>query len=103
LRPNTEQTPQPNGRRYATAQAQAESTKASQKAGITYAKQQAEVRYKGRKPSYTREQFEIVRTMLDQHEGASVIAKMTSLSRQTIYRIEQNPAAAEAVLTVWRQ
>jgi putative DNA-invertase from lambdoid prophage Rac len=81
----------------ATAQAQAEATKAAQKAGIAHAKQQAEVRYRGRKPSYTRAQFEIVRTMLDQQQGISTIAKAADLSRQTIYRIEQDPAAAEAV------
>jgi hypothetical protein len=29
------------------------------------------------------------------------IAKATNLSRQTIYRIKDNPAAAEAALTLW--
>src|SRR5664279_6387451 len=53
----------------ATAQAQAEATKAAQKARIAHAKQQPEVKYRGRKPSYTRTQFEIVRTMLNQHQG----------------------------------
>jgi putative DNA-invertase from lambdoid prophage Rac len=85
----------------ATAQAQAEATKAAQKAGIAHAKQQAEVKYKGRKPSYTRAQLDIVRTMLDQYQGISVIAKASDLNRQTIYRIEQDPAAAEAVLATW--
>jgi putative DNA-invertase from lambdoid prophage Rac len=85
----------------ATAQAQAEATKAAQKAGIAHAKQRAEVKYKGRKPSYTRAQLDIVRTMLDQQQGVSVIAKVADLSRQTIYRIEKDPAAAEAVLTIW--
>jgi putative DNA-invertase from lambdoid prophage Rac len=87
----------------ATAQAQAEATKAAQKAGIAHAKQQPEVRYKGRKPSYTREQFDIVRTMLDQQQGVSVIAKAADLTRQTVYRIERDRAAAEAVLATWRQ
>jgi len=87
----------------ATAQVQAEATKAAQKAGIAYAKQQPENRYKGRKPSYTHAQFDIVRTMLDQHQGVSAIARATDLSRQAIYRIEQDPAAAEAVLAMWRQ
>jgi putative DNA-invertase from lambdoid prophage Rac len=45
----------------ATAQAQAEATKAAQKAGIAHAKQQGEVKYKGRKPSYTLAQLDIVR------------------------------------------
>jgi putative DNA-invertase from lambdoid prophage Rac len=85
----------------ATAQAQAEASKAAQKAGIAHAKQKAEVKYKGRKPSYSREQFDIVRTMLDQQQGVSVIAKVAELSRQAVYRIERDPAAAEAVLGVW--
>jgi putative DNA-invertase from lambdoid prophage Rac len=87
----------------ATAQTQAEATKATQKAGIAYAKQKSEAKYRGRKPSYTRIQFEIVRTMLDQHQGVSAIAMATDLSRQTIYRIERDPPAAEAVLATWGQ
>lgn len=39
--------------------------------------------------------------MLDQQQGVSAIAKVADLSRQTIYRIEQDPAAAEAVLAIW--
>jgi putative DNA-invertase from lambdoid prophage Rac len=85
----------------ATAQAQAEATKAAQKAGIAHAKQQTGVKYRGRKPSYTRAQFDVVRTMLDQEQGISAIAKATDLSRQTIYRIEQDRAAAESALTTW--
>jgi len=85
----------------ATAQAQAEANKAAQKAGIAHAKQQSDIKYKGRKPSYSRAQFDVVRTMLDQEHGVSAIAKATDLGRQTIYRIEQDRAAAEAVLTTW--
>jgi putative DNA-invertase from lambdoid prophage Rac len=87
----------------ATAQAQAEATKASQKAGIGSARQQPEIKYRGRKPSYTRAQFDLVRTMIDEHQGVSAIAKAADLSRQTIYRIEQDPAEAEAVLATWGQ
>jgi putative DNA-invertase from lambdoid prophage Rac len=86
----------------AAAQAQAEATKAAQKAGIAHAKQQPEVKYRGRKPSYTRAQLDIVRSMLDQHQGVSAIAEATELSRQTIYRVQQDPAAAEAILAMWR-
>jgi putative DNA-invertase from lambdoid prophage Rac len=87
----------------ATAQAQAEATKAAQRAGIAYARQQPESKYKGRKPSYSRAQFAVVRTMLNQHQCISAIAKATDLSRQTIYRIEQDPAAAEAAMVTWGQ
>jgi putative DNA-invertase from lambdoid prophage Rac len=41
--------------------------------------------------------------MLDQHQGVSAIARATDLSRQTIYRIEQDPAAAEAAMVIWSQ
>jgi hypothetical protein len=43
----------------ATAQAQAEATKEAQRAGIAHAKANGDARaYKGRKPSYSRKQFE---------------------------------------------
>ena len=41
----------------ATSQAQAEATKAAQRAGIEHAKQYGDRAYNGRKPSYSREQF----------------------------------------------
>ena len=86
----------------ATAQAQAEATKAAQKAGIEHAKAQAEAtKYRGRKPSFTRDQFGTVRDMLAQGAGVSVIAKATGLSRQTVYRIEADPAEQEAALARW--
>lgn len=87
----------------ATAQAQAEATKSAQTAGIAHARQRSDAKYRGRKPSYTRAQFDLVRTMLEQHQGVSAIAKVAVLSRQTVYRIEQNPVAAEAVLATWHQ
>jgi DNA invertase Pin-like site-specific DNA recombinase len=84
----------------ATAEAQAEATKSAQRAGIEHAKASGE-RYKGRKPSFTREQFEIVRDMLGLDEGVSIIAKATGLSRQTIYRIKDDAAGSEAALLSW--
>jgi putative DNA-invertase from lambdoid prophage Rac len=86
----------------ATAQAQAEATKAAQRAGIEHAKQNDERAYLGRKPSYTRDQLNKVRDMLRQ-EAASIaqIARETGLSRQTIYRIKGDPAGAEAALAAW--
>jgi DNA-binding XRE family transcriptional regulator len=41
--------------------------------------------------------------MPSQLQGVSAIAKAANLSRQTIYRIEQDPVAAEAVLATWSQ
>jgi putative DNA-invertase from lambdoid prophage Rac len=85
----------------ATAQAQAEATKAAQRAGIEHAKQSGERKYLGRKPSFTRTQFRTVRDMLSQTAGIAEIAKQTGLTRQTIYRIKDDPTACEAALTAW--
>lgn len=83
----------------ATAQAQGEATREAQKAGIAHARDREEA-YRGRKPSFTREQFQTVR---DRSElvGVSEIARETGLSRQTVYRILQSPADAEAALGRW--
>jgi DNA invertase Pin-like site-specific DNA recombinase len=86
----------------ATAQAQAEATKEAQRAGIDLAKATGE-RYRGRKPSFTRSQFEAVRDMLGQEAGVSIIAKATGLSRQTVYRIKDDTAGSEAALISWGQ
>jgi DNA invertase Pin-like site-specific DNA recombinase len=84
----------------ATAQAQAEATKAAQRAGIEHAKANGERSYLGRKPTYARDQLAQVQEMLGQH-GIAAIAKETGLTRQTVYRIKDDPAAAEAALAAW--
>ncbi len=86
----------------ATSQAQAEATKAAQRAGIEYAKQSGDRAYLGRKPSFTREQFNKVREMLGrQAVGIAQIARETGLTRQTVYRIKGDPAGAEGALAAW--
>jgi putative DNA-invertase from lambdoid prophage Rac len=88
----------------ATSQAQAEATKAAQRAGIEHAKQSGERAYLGRKPSFTREQFAKARDMLGQEAvGIAQIAKDTGLTRQTVYRIKNDPASAEAALVAWER
>jgi putative DNA-invertase from lambdoid prophage Rac len=85
----------------ATAQAQYEATKASQRAGIEVAKAKGRS-YLGRKPSYDRATLETVKNMLAMGTaGTSDIAKATGLTRQTVLRIKANPAKAEAVLAAW--
>ena len=84
----------------ATAQAQAEATKEAQRAGIAHAKASGES-YRGRKPSYNREQLATVQDMLGQSANIIAIAKATNLSRQTVYRIKGDPASAEAALATW--
>ncbi|WP_315757262.1 MULTISPECIES: recombinase family protein [unclassified Bradyrhizobium] len=86
----------------ATAQANAEAIKEAQRGGIALAKAtEAETKYRGRKPSFTRDQFLAVCDMLDLCTGIAAIAAATGLSRQTIYRIRDDRAAAEASLSNW--
>lgn len=86
----------------ATAQAQAEATKAAQRAGIEHAKGREDGPYLGRKPSFSRKQYETVRALLGQQSaGISQIAKAASLSRQTVYRIKEDPSGSEAALVAW--
>ncbi|WP_434050751.1 MAG: recombinase family protein [Roseibium sp.] len=84
----------------ATAQAQAEATKAAQRAGIE-ARKGDTTRYRGKKPSYDRERFNAVLDLLAQGVGASAISKATGLTRQTVLRIKGDQAGAEAALRKW--
>jgi putative DNA-invertase from lambdoid prophage Rac len=84
----------------ASAQAQAEATKEAQRAGIEHAKAKAD-KYRGRKPSYTKEQLEAVRDMLGRDVAIAQIAKAMGLSRQTVYRIKEDPAGSEEALATW--
>ena len=85
----------------ATAQAQAEATKAAQRAGIDHARANDELSYLGRKPSYSREKLGTVRDMLTQGVAIAAVSKATGLSRQTVYRIKADPVAAETLLAAW--
>jgi putative DNA-invertase from lambdoid prophage Rac len=69
----------------ATAQAQAEATKEAQRAGIAHAKANGVARaYRGRKPSYSRKQFENAQAMLGKSASVGEVAKSLGLTRQTI-------------------
>ena len=84
----------------ATAQAQAEATKISQRAGIEHARREGRS-YRGRQPSFDRAQLQAVIDRLSTGDGVSAIAAATNLSRGTVYRIQSDPAAAEAALITW--
>ncbi|SFL57418.1 recombinase family protein [Shimia aestuarii] len=84
----------------ATAQAQAEATKQAQRAGIAHAKGDAR-KYPGRKPSFDRATFTMVRDLLTQGSGTSEISRAAGISRQAVLRIKEDPAAAEAALVRW--
>lgn len=86
----------------ATAQAQVEATKEAQRNGIAATLEAQPEKYRGRKPSFTREQLDTMRDMLAQGAGASAIAKATGLTRPTVQRLRDNMAGAEAVLVKWQ-
>jgi putative DNA-invertase from lambdoid prophage Rac len=84
----------------ATAEAQAEVTREAQRAGIAAAKIKGD-RYRGRKPSFNRNQFDTVLGMVDQGLGTTAISKATGLTRQSVIRIREDRVMAEAVLVKW--
>lgn len=88
----------------ATAQAQAEATKEAQKAGIAYAKERmGSVKYLGRKPTYTSEKVDLALSMKNAGNTVSGIAKELGLTRQTVYRILDNPDEAIGIASQWEQ
>ena len=85
----------------ATAEAHAEATKEAQKAGIRFHREQDPTKYRGKKPSYGREQFRKARELASEGHGTTAVSKQLGLSRQTVLRINGNPKAAEAALARW--
>ncbi|MBJ3778895.1 recombinase family protein [Acuticoccus sp. 2012] len=84
----------------AMAEAQAETTKEAQAAGIAAARERGV--YRGRKPSFDREKLDKVVELLAAGTGPAEIARVAGVSRQTVYRIRDDPAAAERALRAWR-
>lgn len=85
----------------ALSQAQAEAMKEARRAGIAHHKAADPSKYRGRKPSFDRQQFDRVSAMLALGAGLSEISRETGLSRATIWRIKGDPAACEASLQAW--
>jgi putative DNA-invertase from lambdoid prophage Rac len=86
----------------ATAQSQAEVTKKAQKAGIAHARSNDDgTKYRGRKPTFTCEQFARARELLNQGIGISAVAKTVGLKRQSVYRIRAEPEKQMAALQAW--
>jgi DNA invertase Pin-like site-specific DNA recombinase len=86
----------------ATAQAQAEVTKEAQRAGIAHAREHDDgKKYRGRKPTFTPDQFRLVQNLLNQGIGISAIAKTTGINRQSVYRIQAEPERQLAALAAW--
>lgn len=85
----------------ASAQSQAEATKEAQRAGIDHAKAQEPTKFLGRKPSYDRKQLDVILKWLDAGEPVSSVAKAAGVSRQTVYRVQEDKAGAFKALEVW--
>jgi DNA invertase Pin-like site-specific DNA recombinase len=85
----------------ALSQAQAEATKDAQRAGIEHAKKGDGRKYRGRKPSYSRGDFNRVLEMHGVGTGPNAIAAATGLTVQTVLRITSNPEGAAASLAAW--
>jgi putative DNA-invertase from lambdoid prophage Rac len=85
----------------ATAQAQAEATKVAQRGGIDDTRKKEPEKYRGRKPSFTREQLNTLREMLALGAGPSAIARETGLTRPTVQRLRDDLETAENVLAKW--
>ena len=87
----------------ALAEAQANAMAEARDAGIAHAKAMDRdgMKYRGRKPAFTRAQFVEVQKMLGYGESPSVIAKMTGVSRPTVYRIKGDPSGCAKAIQKW--
>jgi DNA invertase Pin-like site-specific DNA recombinase len=85
----------------ALSQAQAEATKAAQRAGIDHARANKADAYRGRRPSYGRQQLDAVIARLATGDSLSSIARDAGLTRQTVLRIKADPAAAHGHIERW--
>jgi DNA invertase Pin-like site-specific DNA recombinase len=86
----------------ASAQAQAEVIKEAQRAGIAHARENDDgSKYRGRKPTFTPTQFQLVQQLLNQGIGISAIAKTVGMKRQSVYRIQTQPERQLAALAAW--
>ena len=81
----------------AMAEAQAEATKEAQRAGIAHAMATEPRAYRGRKPSFDREALESY-AAADPGRHPHRDLEGDGLSRQTVYRIKDDPANAEGLL-----
>jgi DNA invertase Pin-like site-specific DNA recombinase len=86
----------------ATAQAQAEVIKEAQRAGIAHAREHDDgSKYRGRKPTFTPDQFQLVQNLLNQGIGISAVAKAAGVKRQSVSRIQSQPERQLAALAAW--
>src|SRR5437660_1174030 len=68
---------------------------------LEHQRTQGDRKYRGRKPTFTPEEFTAVRDLLGQGQGVGAVAKTSGLQRQTVYRIQNDPDGQAAALAVW--
>jgi DNA invertase Pin-like site-specific DNA recombinase len=54
-----------------------------------------------RKPAFDSAQLDIIRDMLAQDASPTAIAQAAAVSRQVVYRVQEDAAKAEAMLSEW--
>lgn len=88
----------------AIADAEEVARKEARRAGIAHVKASADAdhKYRGKKPSYTRAQHtDVVRALSGPAPMIAAIARDTGLTRQTVLRIKADPVGTEAALARW--
>ena len=85
----------------ASAEAQAESTKEAQHAGIEHARKTEPAKYLGRKPAYSRIQLTLALEQKGNGVGVNEIARNLGLNKSTVSRLLRDPEAASKKLALW--
>ena len=85
----------------AMAEAQALAMKEAQSAGIAHAKATKPGSYKGRKPSYTAAQVNLIMQKFNEGDGVNKIARDVGLSEFSVSRITRDPDKALESLSRW--
>ena len=85
----------------AMAEAQALAMKEAQSAGIAHAKANKPDSYKGRKPSYTAAQVNLIMQKFKEGDGVNKIARNVGLSKFSVSRITRDPDKALESLSRW--
>ena len=85
----------------AMAEAQALAMKEAQSAGIAHAKANKPDSYKGRKPSYTAAQVNLIMQKFKEGDGVNKIARDVGLSKFSVSRITRDPDKALESLSRW--
>ena len=85
----------------AMAEAQTIAMKEAQASGIAHAKSTKPEAYKGRKPSFSRQQFNLIMQKFEEGTGVNQIARELDMSKFSVSRITRDPDKAKESLLRW--